>query len=121
MVLASDYPFFGVLWSMLIFFLWVSWFVLLFNIIGDVFRRDASGWNKTVWLIFLVLVPFIGVFAYIIVNNDGMAKRNAERANAQRQAYVAAARGSGGDHRAGEKAVQHGGDHPGEDEPVQGQ
>jgi hypothetical protein len=90
MVLASDYPFFGVLWSMLIFFLWVSWFVLLFNIIGDVFRRDASGWNKTLWLIFLVLVPFVGVFAYIIVNNDGMAKRNMERAGAQRQAYAAA-------------------------------
>ena len=78
MVLA--YPFLGIFWSMLIFFLWVSWFVLLFHVIGDVFRRrDASGWKKTAWLIFLVFVPFLGVFAYLIANNDGMAQRSAER------------------------------------------
>ena len=46
MVLAADYPFLGVLWSMLVFFLWVAWFILLFHVIGDVFRRrDASGGN----------------------------------------------------------------------------
>jgi hypothetical protein len=78
MVLA--YPFLGIFWSMLIFFLWVSWFVLLFHVIGDVFRRrDASGWKKTAWLIFLIFVPFLGVFAYLIANSDGMAQRSAER------------------------------------------
>jgi hypothetical protein len=83
MVVASSYPFLGVLWSMLVFFVWISWFVLLFQMIGDVFRRDdASGWKKTAWLIFLVLVPFVGVFAYLIANNDGMAKRSAERLEA---------------------------------------
>jgi Phospholipase_D-nuclease N-terminal len=76
MVLA--YPFLGVFWSMLVFFLWVSWFVLLFHVIGDVFRRrDASGLNKTAWLIFLIFVPFIGVFAYIIANGNEMAERKA--------------------------------------------
>jgi hypothetical protein len=91
MVLASDYPFLGVLWSMIVFFVWVAWFVLLFHTIGDVFRRhDASGWNKTLWLIFLIVVPFIGVFAYLIANNDGMAKRDAERAQAAGYAYPAA-------------------------------
>ncbi len=85
MLLAADYPFLGVLWSMLVFFLWISWFVLLFHIIGDVFRRrDASGGKKTLWLIFLVFVPFLGVFAYLIANSDDMAKRNMERAEAQR-------------------------------------
>jgi hypothetical protein len=83
MVLASSYPFLGVLWSMLVFFLWVSWFVMLFHVIGDVFRRDdASGWNKTLWLIFLILVPFIGVFAYLIAHSEDMAKRSAERMEA---------------------------------------
>jgi hypothetical protein len=81
MVLAADYPFLGILWSMLIFFLWMSWFVMLFHVIGDVFRRrDASGGKKTMWLIFLIFVPFLGVFAYLINNGDGMAQRNAERA-----------------------------------------
>jgi hypothetical protein len=81
MVLA--YPFLGIFWSMLIFFLWVSWFVLLFHVIGDVFRRrDASGWKKTAWLIFLIFVPFLGVFAYLIANSDDMAARNAGQMSA---------------------------------------
>jgi hypothetical protein len=88
MVLAADYPLLDVFWSMLIFFVWISWFMMLFHVIGDVFRRrDASGGKKTAWLIFLVFVPFIGVFAYLISNGDGMAQRNAELvAAAQRPA-----------------------------------
>jgi hypothetical protein len=100
MVLAADYPFLGVLWSMLVFFLWVAWFILLFHVIGDVFRRrDASGWTKTIWLIFILFVPFIGVFAYLIVNGDDMARRNAESAAAARgemDEYVRSVAGSGG-------------------------
>lgn len=100
MVLLADYPFLGVLWSMLVFFLWISWFILLFHVIGDVFRRrDASGWNKTLWLIFLVLVPFVGVFAYLIANGDDMARRNVEQAQAQQSQvdeYVRSVAGSGG-------------------------
>ncbi len=80
MVLAADYPFLDVLWTMLVFFLWVGWFMLLFHVIGDVFRRrDASGWNKTLWLIVLLFVPFLGVFAYLIANSDDMARRQAEQ------------------------------------------
>jgi hypothetical protein len=83
MVLAADYPFLDLLWTMLIFFIWISWFMLLFHVIGDVFRRrDASGVNKTLWLIFVLCVPFIGVFAYLIANSDDMARRNAEAAAA---------------------------------------
>jgi hypothetical protein len=83
MVLADSYPFLDVLWSMLIFFLWVGWFMLLFHVIGDVFRRrDVSGLHKTAWLIFLLFVPFVGVFAYLIANGDAMAQRNAEQAAA---------------------------------------
>jgi hypothetical protein len=82
MVLA-DYSFLDVFWWFLIFFLWVSWFMLLFHVIGDVFRRrDASGGKKTLWLIFLLFVPFLGVFAYLIANSDGIAERNAERMRA---------------------------------------
>jgi type VI protein secretion system component VasK len=84
MVLA-DYPFLGVLWSMLVFFLWIAWFMLLFHVVGDVFRRrDASGLNKTAWLIFILFVPFLGVFVYLIANNDEMARRNLEQMEAAR-------------------------------------
>jgi Phospholipase_D-nuclease N-terminal/Short C-terminal domain len=84
-VLAADYPFLGVFWSMLVFFLWISWFMMLFHMIGDVFRRrDASGAKKTAWLILLLFVPFLGSFVYLIVNGDDMARRNLEHAQAAR-------------------------------------
>ena len=100
MVLADYYPFLDVFWSMLVFFLWVMWFVLLFHVIGDVFRRrDASGGKKTLWLIFVLLVPFLGVFVYLIANSDDMAKRNAEQMaarQAQTDDYVRSVAGSSG-------------------------
>ena len=83
MLLAADYPVLGVFWSMLIFFVWIAWFMLLFHVVGDVFRRrDASGGKKTLWLIFVLFVPFLGVFAYLIANSEGMAQRSAERMTA---------------------------------------
>ena len=97
---AADYPFLDVLWTMLIFFLWVMWFWLLIVIIGDVFRRrDIGGGKKTIWLIFILFVPFIGVLAYVLTNSDGMAERNMERARSQRAQmddYVRETAGSGG-------------------------
>jgi preprotein translocase subunit YajC len=99
-VVAAEYPFLDVLWTMLVFFLWVSWFILLFRIVGDVFRRhDISGGKKTLWLIFLLFVPFIGVFAYLIANADDMAKRQAQEvqaAQSQFDDYVRSTAGSGG-------------------------
>ena len=86
MLIASDYPFFDVFWSILVFFLWVAWFMLLFRIFGDVFsRHDIGGGTKTLWLIFVLLVPFLGVFVYLIANNDGMTERTMQRAQAQQQ------------------------------------
>ena len=97
---AADYPFLDILWTMLIFFLWVMWFWLLIVIIGDVFRRrDIGGGKKTIWLIFILFVPFIGVLAYVLANSDGMAERNMERSRSQRaqmDEYVRETAGSGG-------------------------
>ena len=94
------YPFLDVLWSMLVFFVWIAWFLLLFHVIGDVFRRrDASGAKKTAWLIFLIFVPFLGVFAYLIANSDDMARRNIERIEADRSetdSYIRSVAGSDG-------------------------
>ena len=84
-MLAADYPFLDVLWTMVIFFVWVLWFWLLFSIWGDIFRRnDINGWGKTGWLIFTIIVPFLGVFIYIITQHDGMNQRNLDRVQQQR-------------------------------------
>jgi Short C-terminal domain/Phospholipase_D-nuclease N-terminal len=78
-VLAADYPFLDVLWTMFVIFAWVIWFWLLITVFGDLFRRrDLSGWGKTGWIIFVIIVPFLGVFVYLIANNKGMADRNLE-------------------------------------------
>jgi hypothetical protein len=86
-VLASDYPFLDVLWTMLLFFLFVIWIWILITVFIDIFRRkDTSGFAKAVWVIFLILLPFLGVLIYLIVNHDGMADRNIAQAKAQQQA-----------------------------------
>src|SRR5687768_13229253 len=99
MVLAADYPFLDVLWTLLIFFVWVSWFMLLFRVVGDVFRRrDISGGKKTLWLLFVLFVPFLGVFSYLIANSDDIARRDAEQVRAaqgQVDEYVRSVAGGG--------------------------
>jgi hypothetical protein len=100
MVIAADYPFLDIVWTMLIFFAWVIWFSLLFRIFGDLFRRDdLSGWGKTGWIIALILLPFLGVFIYLISHGDDMARRDAQRAQAaqgQMDDYVRSVADSGG-------------------------
>jgi hypothetical protein len=110
MLVASDYPFLDVFWTMLVFFVWVAWFILLFRVIGDIFRRhDTSGFGKVLWLIFVIVVPFLGVFIYLIANNQGMTERSLSRAQAQQQQfdqYVQSAAGSGGPAAEIDKAKQ---------------
>ena len=100
MLVASDYPFLDVMWTMLVFFVWIAWFLLLFRIIGDIFRRrDLGGGAKTVWLIFVILLPFLGVFVYLVSQNDGMNQRQAEQMQAQQARmddYVRSVAASGG-------------------------
>jgi hypothetical protein len=87
-VLAADYPFLDVLWTLLVFFLWVSWFWLLISVAADIFRRrDIGGGSKALWLIFMLFVPFIGVLVYLIANHDGIAQRNLDRAQADRAQF----------------------------------
>jgi hypothetical protein len=84
----GDYTFWDALWTIFVFFLWILWFFLLFKIIIDIFRRhDVGGGKKVVWLIFILFVPFLGAFAYIIANGDDMAKRDMERAQAQQAQF----------------------------------
>jgi hypothetical protein len=88
LTLAADYPFLDVMWTMFAFFLWVLWFWLLFTVFGDIFRRhDLSGGGKALWIIFTILLPFLGVFVYLISQGQSMTKRNVEQAQAQRQQF----------------------------------
>jgi hypothetical protein len=87
-MLIADYTFFDLFWSLLVFFIWVMWFWLLFTIWFDIFRRDdISGGSKTLWLLFTILVPFLGVFVYLIKENDGMMKRAQARSHRDRQQF----------------------------------
>jgi Short C-terminal domain/Phospholipase_D-nuclease N-terminal len=82
MVLGS-YPLGGVLWTMLVFFAWVIWFWLLITVFADVFRRhDIGGGMKTLWIIFVIIIPYFGVFIYLIAEHKGMAERSMKQAQA---------------------------------------
>lgn len=84
----SDYPLADVLWTMLVFFLWVAWFMLLFRVFADIFRRrDIGGGGKVLWLIFVIALPFLGVFAYLIAQNKAMTERDANDAQAAQQQF----------------------------------
>ncbi len=99
-MIAYDYPLLGVFWSMLIFFLFVAWLVLLFRVFADIFRsQDMGGWAKALWSIFVILLPFLGVFIYVIVNGKSMGDRAAADAQQQQAAldtYVRQTAGTAG-------------------------
>ena len=99
-MIAADYPFLDIVWTMLIFFAWVIWFWLLITVFTDIFRRhDTSGFGKVLWMIFVILLPYLGVFIYLIANHDGMTERNIEQMQAkqaQMDDYVKSVAGSGG-------------------------
>jgi hypothetical protein len=100
LLIGSDYPFLDIFWTLIIFFAWVIWFWLLITILADVFRRhDIGGGKKTLWVLFVIFVPLIGVLTYLLVNSGGMAERSnkeAQTAQAQFDSYVRETAGSGG-------------------------
>jgi hypothetical protein len=99
-VFAYDYPLGGVLVSVFWIVIWVLWFMLLWRIFGDIFRSDdLSGGGKAAWTIFVVFLPFLGIFVYLIARGDGMGQRHLERLaerDKQFRAYVQQTTGSGG-------------------------
>jgi hypothetical protein len=108
-VLANSYPFLNLMWTMFVFFLWVTWFWLLFMVFADVFRRhDLSGWGKTGWLIFVIILPFLGVFIYLIAESDGMRERGLERAAAQQAYYGGGTSSAAAEIESGKKLLDSG-------------
>src|SRR5215813_6670831 len=92
MAIAASYPFLDVLWTMFVFFAFFIWIWLLFTVFADLFRRhDASGWVKAAWIVFIIILPYLGVLVYIIAEHTGMADRStkqAQQAQAQFDDYV---------------------------------
>jgi hypothetical protein len=97
---ASDYPFLNIFWTILIFFAWVAWIWIAITVLIDLFRRnDLSGWAKAAWVIFVIVLPFLGVLAYLIINHEGMADRSSKEiaaSQAQFDDYVRKTTGTGG-------------------------
>jgi hypothetical protein len=88
MVIAADYPFMDLLWSMIIFFFWVIWIWIVITVLIDIFRRhDISGWAKAAWVIFVVILPWLGVLIYLVAQHDGMRERSLKQAQTQQQAF----------------------------------
>jgi high-affinity K+ transport system ATPase subunit B len=76
MILATSYPFLEVFWTMLIFFAFIVWIWILITVLADIFRRhDTSGFVKVAWIIFIIVLPYLGVFVYLIAEHAGMAER----------------------------------------------
>ncbi|MFB7426351.1 MULTISPECIES: SHOCT domain-containing protein [Streptomyces] len=88
----DDYPLLNVFWTMMWFFLWIMWLFLLFKVISDIFRdHEMGGWGKAGWLIFCILLPYLGVLVYVIARGKGMSRRDAKQAKdaeARFQEYI---------------------------------
>lgn len=87
-MLAYYYPQQSLLWTMLEFFLFVIWIWILIAIFGDIFRsRDMSGWVKALWVIFVIVLPFLGILVYLIARGGKMQEHAVKGAEQQKQAF----------------------------------
>jgi len=115
MVFAADYPFLDIFWTMLIFFVWVIWIWILVTVLIDLFRRhDIGGWGKAAWTLFVIVLPFLGVFMYLITQGRQMAERRTAEVQASRASFdsyvrdVASASGPGDQIAKGKELLEQG-------------
>jgi Short C-terminal domain/Phospholipase_D-nuclease N-terminal len=88
LIAEADFPFLEFLWAMIVFFAWVAWIWIAITVFIDLFRRDdIGGWGKAGWVVFVVLLPFLGVLVYLITQHDAMRERGVKHAQAQQQAF----------------------------------
>jgi hypothetical protein len=88
LIVAADYPLLNVFWTIIIVFAWVAWFWVLIIVISDLFsRHDIGGWAKAFWMLFVIVVPFLGVFIYIISQGKGMTERRDRQVKASQQQF----------------------------------
>jgi hypothetical protein len=99
LIAEADFPFLEVLWTMILFFAWFAWIWIAVTCFIDVLRRnDIGGWHKAAWVVFIIVLPFLGVLVYLIAQHDGMRERTMAQAKAQQAAmdeYVRDTAGGG--------------------------
>lgn len=95
-MLAYDFPLLSMFWTMLWFFLWIVWILLLFRVFADIFRSDIGGVAKAFWVLFVVALPLLGVLVYLIANGGKMTARETARVQAQEDALQSYIRGVAG-------------------------
>jgi len=84
----TNYPLLQVFLSMLYFFLFVIWIFIAITVVFDIFRsRDLSGWGKALWFLVVLVIPYLGVFIYLVVRGGKMHERHANAAAAQQAAF----------------------------------
>jgi Short C-terminal domain/Phospholipase_D-nuclease N-terminal len=88
----------GLFWTMLIFFMWIVWIMLLIRVFADIFRsHDMGGLAKALWSIFVILFPFLGVFVYMIARGRSMTQRDVAVAQQHEAAFQSYVRGVASD------------------------
>ncbi|MCX5415697.1 SHOCT domain-containing protein [Streptomyces sp. NBC_00059] len=84
----DDYPLLNLFLTMMYVFLWVLWFFLLFKVVTDIFQdHSLNGWAKAAWVIFVIVLPYVGVLVYLIVRGKSMGKREAKQAKEREEAF----------------------------------
>jgi Phospholipase_D-nuclease N-terminal/Short C-terminal domain len=88
LIAEADFPFLEALWTMILFFAWLAWIWIAITCFADIFRRhDIGGWHKAAWVVFIILVPFLGVLVYLIAQHDGMRDRSVKQVQEQQAAF----------------------------------
>jgi hypothetical protein len=88
MLIAADYPFLDIFWTMIIFFAWLAYIWIVISVFTDLFRRDdIGGWGKAGWVVFVIVLPFLGVLVYLIAQHDSMRDRSLAQARSEKQAF----------------------------------
>jgi putative Ca2+/H+ antiporter (TMEM165/GDT1 family) len=106
MVFAAEWGTGEVFLTMLYFFLFFIWIILLFQVFMDLFNRDFNGWLKAVWVLVLLALPYLGVFLYLIVNGTKMAKNQMKMAEEQKAAMDSYIRDAAGTATPAEQLAQ---------------
>ena len=84
----ADYEFGEVFWTIVVFFAWFAWIWIAVTCFIDIFRRDdIGGWGKALWVVFIIVIPFLGVLVYLIAQHDGMRERSVKQARADQQEF----------------------------------
>jgi hypothetical protein len=97
MLTAADYPFLNIFWTMIIFFAWLAYLWIVISVFIDLFRRDdIGGWGKAGWMVFVIVLPFLGVLVYLIAQHDGIRERSLGQARAERRAFDEQVRAAAG-------------------------